>query len=357
MRILYVSGTYAPAAGGAETSAHELMREAAHQHQVRVLTDSRLRQRHGSGAFEGVPISYTRHEEREQAFLRVLDSYKPDLVLTQLMWSDVALRLARQTGVMSVLRVCKIPFSLNIASGAPHAPDYVIAGSAPAAEWIRLRWGRHSYTLESLIEPKRVLSAPSRRKYITMFNPIPHKGGPIFRSIAERESQRQFLAVRAWDILRTGGRFDPTLIGRLKESLGESYGGEVPVDTDFSGMPNVKVLPPQREVRSVFSRTRILLVPSQWEEVNGRVSTEAMLNGIPVIASAKGGLGEHVSGGGTLVEEFRDLDAWISAIRLLDKPEMYLQAAMRAKRFAEAHVAAQTEEKLFLTLLKELTGG
>ncbi len=89
-----------------------------------------MRQGHAGGAFEGVAIRYTRHEERAQAFLRVLQSQKPDLVLTQLMWSDVALWLARQTEVMPMLRVCNILFNLNTALGAAPAPGYVSKGSS-----------------------------------------------------------------------------------------------------------------------------------------------------------------------------------------------------------------------------------
>ena len=38
---------------------------------------------------------------------------------------------------------------------------------------------------------------------------------------------------------------------------------------------------------AVFARTRLLLMPSLWLESFGLVAAEAMLNGIPVLASTR----------------------------------------------------------------------
>jgi glycosyltransferase involved in cell wall biosynthesis len=45
-----------------------------------------------------------------------------------------------------------------------------------------------------------------------------------------------------------------------------------------------------------FALTRILVVPSVWEEPFGRVAPEAMINGIPPLVSNRGSL-PHVIGG------------------------------------------------------------
>ena len=45
-----------------------------------------------------------------------------------------------------------------------------------------------------------------------------------------------------------------------------------------------------------FALTRVLLVPSVWDEPFGRVAAEAMLNGIPPLVSERGSL-PHVIGG------------------------------------------------------------
>jgi len=55
-------------------------------------------------------------------------------------------------------------------------------------------------------------------------------------------------------------------------------------------------LPHARQIDEVFRKTRVLLVPSVWLEGFGLVVIEAMLRGIPVIASAWGGLLESKLG-------------------------------------------------------------
>ena len=52
------------------------------------------------------------------------------------------------------------------------------------------------------------------------------------------------------------------------------------------------MLPPADDISAILMQTRVLLVPSLWGEAFGRVVVEAMLRGIPVLASACGGLVE-----------------------------------------------------------------
>ncbi len=43
---------------------------------------------------------------------------------------------------------------------------------------------------------------------------------------------------------------------------------------------------------AVFANTKMLLMPSLWFESFGLVAVEAMLNGIPVLASDRGAAGD-----------------------------------------------------------------
>ena len=98
--------------------------------------------------------------------------------------------------------------------------------------------------------------------------------------------------------------------------------------------PNVTVLPfgpPRRFLRL----SRIVLVPSLWPEPFGRVAVEAMANGIPVLASATGGLREIVGDSRLAVREFRQPDAWESRLAaLLGSPAARAANAREGRRRA-----------------------
>jgi hypothetical protein len=59
--------------------------------------------------------------------------------------------------------------------------------------------------------------------------------------------------------------------------------------------------PSTRLPRDIYTQTRLLLVPSVAEEASARVVAEALVNGIPVIASDRGGLPENCAGGGLIL--------------------------------------------------------
>jgi glycosyltransferase involved in cell wall biosynthesis len=56
---------------------------------------------------------------------------------------------------------------------------------------------------------------------------------------------------------------------------------------DLAGLPNVTVRPNTADPRTFYTDSKLLLVPSLWNESFGLVAAEAMLNGIPVLASKR----------------------------------------------------------------------
>ena len=89
--------------------------------------------------------------------------------------------------------------------------------------------------------------------------------------------------------------------------------------------PNFETIPTQRDMRTVWSRTRILLVPSAYETW-GMVGVEAMCSGIPVIAHPTPGLRESLDHAGIFVDR-DDTDGWVEQIRRLDDPGEYAAAS------------------------------
>ena len=103
----------------------------------------------------------------------------------------------------------------------------------------------------------------------------------------------------------------------------------------LSPLSNVTLLAPQKDMRKVYGRCKILLVPSLWEEAYGRVVTEAQFSGIPVVASNRGGLPEAVGPGGILIEPDGPIEEWVSVIReLWQNDEFYKERSAAATAYA-----------------------
>jgi glycosyltransferase involved in cell wall biosynthesis len=121
-------------------------------------------------------------------------------------------------------------------------------------------------------------------RYVTFVNPQPSKGLLWFARIAYELQQRRP------DI--------PLLVveGRGKASwLAAS-------DLDLRGLSNVHRLANTPDPRHFYQISRLVLMPSLVPETFGRVAAEAMINGIPVLASNRGGLSEALAGAGFLLD-------------------------------------------------------
>lgn len=117
---------------------------------------------------------------------------------------------------------------------------------------------------------------PYEREYITLSNLNENKGGEIFYRIAKAHHDKKFLGViGSYD---DGGIQEQT-IKKLRQ------------------LPNVIVINHISDPRKIYSVTRILLVLSRYESW-GRIATEAMLNGIPIIHTITDGLEENIGEAG-----------------------------------------------------------
>jgi hypothetical protein len=204
MKLLYVSGTYYPAAGGAEISMHTFLKEAKKRgHDILVLTDLKRQDANGSSLdFEGITVHGIEHAEREEKIRETIHSFKPDKVLTQLLWSDVTLKIANEMGVESILRFCKVPSYLDITAQSQHAPSKILVVSEFVKEYVHEQWQRDSYVIPPPIDLKHIHVSSNTKKYITMFNPNPKKGGSVFKEIVKALPEYEFAIVKGWISLR-----------------------------------------------------------------------------------------------------------------------------------------------------------
>ena len=100
---------------------------------------------------------------------------------------------------------------------------------------------------------------------VAMVNPCGYKGIQVLLGLADALPGTRFLAVPTW--------------------------GTEPADrAELRRRPNIEVMDPVDDIDEVFRRTGVLLMPSLWDETFGYTCVEAMLRGIPVLASDVPGL-------------------------------------------------------------------
>ncbi len=133
-----------------------------------------------------------------------------------------------------------------------------------------LHWGGLDATVLALPvygDPPYPLQADFDQGAVTLVNASPLKGLPIFLDLAARFPETPFAAVASW---------------------GTATADRLAVEA----LPNATILEPCEDIDEILAGTRVLLVPSLLGEAFGLIVVEAMLRGIPVLASDIGGLPE-----------------------------------------------------------------
>lgn len=147
---------------------------------------------------------------------------------------------------------------------------------------------------------------PWDNEYITLVNLDENKGGHILTQIANAMPDVKFCGV-------IGSYSQPSHVGQ------------------HTNQPdNVTVMDTQQDIRKVYERTKILIMPSEYESW-GRTATEAMCSGIPVIATATDGLVENCGNAGIFVRDRNDIGEWVKQIKRLYNEKAYDKASEKAK--------------------------
>ena len=335
LRCLFVTNHwYLPQmVGGAESSTHELCRGLiALGHRVSVLAGLRprtaiaakhrvLKLLSGRDAVRddimGYPVFRCRRSSSD-AIGDVLARTNPDVAVVQvgpLAPMSEAL-IARQMPTVVYLRDAE--FKWYRGALRTHPLLRYIANSQFNGAKHHAAFGIETDVIPPLVEPERY-RCTSQQTHVTFVNPVREKGAEIALALVEARPDIPFLIVEGWPLPRTWRNDSADIQQRLRSR------------------PNVTWQPSVADMRKVYSRTRILLAPSQWNEAWCRVVTEAQVSGIPVLASDRGGLPESVGPGGRLVSQDAPVDEWVRQLSAMwDDPvsyaELSLAAAMHARR-------------------------
>ncbi|MCQ6962760.1 glycosyltransferase family 4 protein [Methanolobus chelungpuianus] len=379
MNILISVENFYPAIGGAEISLAALAQKLAEKHKVYVVQpgekDETICLNEIHVVKKMIPSFFSRWLVRSYQILKSsywaknleveINKIRPDLIITQLNFAPVSIDMAVKHGVPSILFIrsyehfCPIGFIngtdcnkkcnsciplkskhhflcltrwLKWNSNAIRNADLVIANSYFVSSLTKMWYGVEPSVVYPTIKNERYQSDFESKQYISIIKPTQAKGAGIFLKIAETLPDKKFIAV--------GG--DGTVMNKKI----------------ISSHRNVEFIEWTSNMGEIYAKTKILLAPAEWPEPFGRVIIEAGINGIPSIASKRGGLPEAVGKGGTLVDNIYDIGEWVKAIKCLDDNGTYdclsKNAILHAQEFEfEANYSRfihVVKEKLGLTI-------
>jgi glycosyltransferase involved in cell wall biosynthesis len=232
----------------------------------------------------------------------VVSRFRPDVVVIQSTHPDPLLRAFSDLGLPMLAYFHEVA-DINHLATIKQFSVHVLANSNFTAARLKAVCDLDSTVILPLVDPSRYVTESTRER-VLFVNTVPRKGLEIAFALAEARPDIKFDFVLSW-ILRGEKLFE--------------------LQARASRYSNIELHRPTDEMRKLYFRARLLLAPSLWEETWGRVVTEAHVNGIPVIASKRGGLPESVGPGGHIVAAEAPITDWISALSELWDDHPYYQ--------------------------------
>ncbi len=293
---------------------------------------------------QGVEVHVaTSHPNLRAYFSEQIEAFDPDVILASTddaaqLLLEAALRAERARVVYLARATLALPFGPDCAfpseakTAVLRQVDGAVGVSQYVADYMR-RWGGIDavHVPISLLDPGPYPDVGRfDNKFVTLVNPCAVKGIIIFTALAERMPEVAFAAVPTW------GANESDLAALRRH-------------------PNIRILEPVDQIDRILERTRVLLVPSLWAEARSRIVVEAMLHGVPVIASNVGGIPEAKLGVDYLlpvrsIEHYQprldermvpvadvpeqDIAPWLDALQRLVTDRAHWEALSRASRAA-----------------------
>lgn len=230
----------------------------------------------------------------EDGASEVASRFKPDIVIAQSAEPVPLLRSFDGMGIPRMAYFHEVERINDVDTLIAMGDIGLLANSEFTARKMGDRAGFRPTVIRPLIE-RSLYVTNTTPKNALFINTSLKKGVEIAFQLAESRPDVQFDIVKNWnaDAAKHGVGWDTDKLEARARTAG-----------------NIVLHAPTNDMRRHYSQARLLLAPSQWEEAWGRVATEAQINGIPVLASDRGGLPESVGPGGILVAHDAPIEQW-----------------------------------------------
>lgn len=238
-----------------------------------------------------------------------IKQFGPTIIITAEENCQLIAELARSHKIPVVLRVNHAFWGYDELTIAAKHADTVIFVS----EYIRNKY-RHIVSgdvVYPIYDWEKWLVNRKSEKFISMLNPVPEKGGDLFFEIVKSLPQTLFLAQEGWYQPKVKwGEYGnlswrPRKLWNITKNMGMNY---------------------------FFAHSKLVLVPSQCEDAMPGIVIQSLKNGVPIIGSQVGGITEQLIDSGTLIQDYSDINQWLSVIHEIDNnPNYRKQLSMRSK--------------------------
>ncbi len=361
MKILYSNRTLYPYEGGADISASILLEHLSKNHDVsavyigKELENSKIKcYPQNLKKKRGIWINlYFLNKKWFNILSAIVKKEKPDLIIAQDYLIPATIKVAKKFGIKTIsflrsyvhisidgfmtylpedkkpgktsdfIHKIQYPFYSRVVKDFEWAlknTNLIICNSHYLSRVTNDYYKVKSEVLRPFV-PVEKYKVENKGEYITYINPDIHKGVKIFEQLAEKMPDKKFLVA-----------------GKEGYKLNK---------------PNVEVIGWIKDMKEVYAKTRLLVVPSIWPDTCPRVCIEVMQSGIPFIVSDRGGLTEEAEDCGIVVKNIFNTNEWINAINKFDDKKFYNEMSKNAiKKSSEFESKGQL--KKFDLLLQDL---